>query len=1051
MKFYHLHLHSHYSLLDGLPKIDEILEMAKKMGMDAVALTDHGVMYGAIEFYSKAKEQGIKPIIGEEFYLAYETIDKRRPKIDDKRYHIVLLAKNFKGYQNLVKLTTKAWLEGFYYKPRIDENLLEEYSEGLICLSACLQGKIPQLLLQRRFDDALKLSQKYQSIFGKDNFFLELQYHPNIKEQEIANKGLIEISRRLKIPIVATNDCHYLKKEDAKAQDILMLINTQAKPDDPERLTMISDDFSFRSPEEMIKAFKDFPQAIENTEKIKEMIDLEIPLGKYTLPHFSLPSGETPESFLKKIAYEGAKKRFGKIPDEVKKRLDYELSVVEKTGFATYFLIAQDLVLQAKKRGILVGPGRGSVGGSLLAYCLFITEVNPLKYGLLFERFLNPERISPPDIDIDFEDKRRDEVIEYARQKYGKENVAQIITFGTMAARQVVRDVGRALRYPYSFCDKIAKLIPFNFTLKETLEKIVEFKNLYLSKKEVKKLIDISLKLEGVVRHASTHACGVVISPFPLVDLIPLQFASQNDRTIITQYDMYSIDKLGLLKMDILGLKNLTLIKEAQRLVKKLKGIEINLEKIPFDDKATLDLLSRGETTGVFQLESEGMKNALHEFKVRSFEDLILILAVYRPGPMELIPEMVKRRWKLKKTEYLHPKLEPILKETYGFPVYQEQIMKIAQSLAGFSLGEADILRKAIGKKQKELLYSMKEKFIQGCKKNGISEEISTKIWHWIEPFASYSFNKSHATCYAFIAFITAYLKAHFPMEFMTTLLNAEHKNLDRLKILLKECERQGIKVLPPDINESLSGFTIVGTRNIRFGLSAIKNVGEKVSEMIVNERKKNGPFKNLLDFFERVPEEVLNKKTIESLAKAGVFDKLEKREKILHNLEKLLEIGRSAHKRKKANQAFLFSNPGTFFSFNLENPKEKIDSFQKILWEKELLGVFVSSHPLDKVAESEKKYALPISEIKSSFVKTRIKIVGVVTKIEKRSARNGRPLLFLEVEDKSGKIETIVFEEVFSRSPEIFQENKILRISGEVTEKDGIPKIVAQDVKEVK
>jgi len=937
MKFAHLHCHSQYSLLDGLPKIDELIDYAKKLDLYALALTDHGVLYGAIEFYQKAKEKGLKPIIGVEMYVAVDKMTQRRPNIDNKRYHMVLLAKNKKGYQNLVKLVTKAHLEGFYYKPRIDEDLLSEYSEGLIAFSGCLQGKIPQLIISGRIDEAKKTALKYKEIFGKNNFYLEIQPHSNIKEQLKVNETLKKLSKELDIPLVATTDSHYLRKEDARAQDILMLINTGADPNDPERLTMIADDFSLKSPKEMFEFFKDVPEAIENTVKIADSCNLELELGKTKLPHFPLPEGKTDNEFLRELCEKGLKEKYGtNPPSKIKERLKYELSVIEKMGFSSYFLIVQDFVNWAKRNKIVVGPGRGSAPGSLVSYLLGITNIDPIKYNLIFERFLNPGRISFPDIDVDFADTRRDEVIDYLARKYGRNKVAQIITFGTMAARAVVRDVGRALGYPYSFCDKIAKMIPFGFTLDRTLQTIPEFREIYENDERATKLIDFAKKLEGVARHASTHACGVVISNEPLDNIVPLQYPSQNDKTIITQYDMKSIEALGLLKIDLLGLKNLTIIENTLFLISKLKGEKIDLENLPLDDKETFEIFRKAKTTGVFQLESSGMKRYLKELKPTKFEDIIAMIALYRPGPMDLIPTYIRRKNKLESIKYLHPKLEPILKETYGIIVYQEQVMRIAQEIAGFSLSEADTLRKAIGKKIKSLLISQKEKFISGAIKNKIPKEIAEKIWKWIEPFARYSFNKSHATSYAFIAYRTAYLKAHYPVEFMTSLLNSEKHDIDRITILVEECKRNGIEVLPPDINESYKDFTVIpGKKKIRFGLLAIKNVGENVVKNIIEERKRNGKFKSISDFASRINSNNLNKKSLESLIKAGAFDSLEERKKLLVNLEKILEFNREIRKTRENHQNGLFDQ----HIFKLKLEESSPSTFEeRINWERELL-----------------------------------------------------------------------------------------------------------------
>ena len=1050
MKFTHLHVHSHYSLLDGLPKIDELLDYCQKLDMDSVALTDHGVLYGAVEFYKKAKERGIKPIIGAEMYMAFEKMTQERPNIDDKRYHLILLAKNEKGYKNLVKLTTKAHLEGFYYKPRIDDELLAQYSEGLICLTACMSGKIPQLILANKITEAEKTAQFYKEIFGKDNFYFEIQHHPNLAEQKKINKVLISLSKNLKIPIVATNDCHYLKPEDAPAQDILMLINTGAKPNDPERLTMEADDFSMKSPEQMIKDFKDFPGAIENSQKIVALCDFQFKLGEIKLPKFETPNGKTADEYLKDLCFEGIKKRYGQNPTkEVNDRLNFELGVIAQTGFASYFLIVQDFVNWAKENRIVVGPGRGSVGGSLVAYLLNITNVDPLKYNLLFERFLNPERISLPDIDLDFADRRRDEVIKYVAQKYGQDKVSQIITFGTMAARAVVRDVGRALGYPYSDCDKIAKMIPFGLTLDQTLAAVDEFRQAYLSDLKIQKLIDFAKKLEGCARHASTHACGVVISAEPLDNIVPLQHPTQDDSVIVTQYEMRSIEDLGLLKMDFLGLKNLTIIEDTLSRIYKVQGKKIDIENISLDDKKTFKTLQAGETVGVFQLESDGMRRYLKQLKPTELEDIIVMVALYRPGPMQFIPEYIAGKHKKKMVEYLHPKLKPILENTYSVAVYQEQVIKIAQELAGFTFSEADVLRKAIGKKIRKLLIAQKEKFIEGCRKNEIDENIAQKIWHWIEPFAKYSFNRSHAAAYALIAYQTAYLKANFPVEFMASLLTSEKADTERIGFLISECKKMGIEVLSPDVNESLENFTVVPPNKIRFGLTAIKNVGWNVVEAIVKERKNSGPYQSIFDFISRVNSKDLNKKSLESLIKAGTFDKLAERKQLLDNLEKLLEFARETQKSKTNGQRGLFDGQTYNINFQLISAKPATEA-EKLSWEKELLGLFVTSHPLENFKNVFAKNALGIDKIKNSIINRTVKIGGLISSIKKIITKNGRPMLFMSLEDLSDKIEVIVFPGVIEKNPTIFQENKIVLVSGRVDNRDGVPKLICEDIEEV-
>jgi len=1052
-KFTHLHVHSHYSLLDGLPKIDDILNRLEELKMDACALTDHGVLYGAVEFYKKAIKKGIKPIIGSEVYLARERMTDKRPNIDDLRYHLVLLVKNEQGYKNLVKLITKAHLEGFYYKPRIDENLLSTYSSGLIALSACLQGKIPRLILAKKYDAAMETAIRYQQIFGKDNFYLEIQHHPNSQEQKKVNKYLIDLSKKLNIPLVATNDVHYLRPEDAEAQDILMLINTGAKSDDPERLTMKSDDFSLRSQEEMIESFKEVPEAIENTRKITEMCNFKFKLGEIKLPTFKTPEGKSADDYLKELCQKGLENHKEQIEDkkEAQKRLDYELSVIKQTGFASYFLIVQDFVKFAKEKRIVVGPGRGSVGGSIVAYLLDITEINPLKHNLLFERFLNKDRISMPDIDLDFSDRRRDEIINYVAQKYGRERVAQIITFGTMAARAVIRDVGRAMNLSYSFCDKVAKTIPFGFSLDETLEKVSEFRQLYDTDKDAKKLIDFSKKLEGVARHASTHACGVVISSEPLDNLVPLQNPTQNDRTVVTQYEMYSIEDLGLLKMDFLGLKNLTIIEDTLTRIYSVQNKKIEIEKIPFDDKKTYKLLQQGKTTGVFQMESEGFKRYLKELKPNVFEDIVSMIALYRPGPIKFIPEYIARKNKKKKVEYLHPKLKPILEKTQGICIFQEQLMQIARDLAGFSLSEADVLRKAVGKKIKSLLIAQREKFITGAIKNGVEKKIAEKIWEWILPFASYGFNRSHSVAYGIISYQTAYLKAHFPIEFMAALLTSEKTDVERIAFLIDECKNMGIEVLPPDINESFRNFSVIpGKEKIRFGLLAIKNVGSNVVEAIIKEREKGGHFNSFSDFILRIESKDLNKKSLESLIKAGVFDKFEERNKLLENLEDILTFNRDIRNLNSSKQKSLFekaSIPSPTFKLKDAKPA---GLKQKLLWEKELLGLYISSHPLEEFKKVLEKKTLPLRELKNNIFSQKIRVGGIISSIKKILTKKGQPMLFMKLEDLTDKTEIVVFPTVVERNSELLQENKIVFVQGRVDIQKETPKIIAEDIEEI-
>lgn len=1057
MKFTHLHVHSHYSLLDGLPKIDALVNQALELGMDSLALTDHGSLYGAVEFYKKAKAKGLKPIIGSEMYITPASRFDKRGRIDDLRYHLIVLVKNKTGYQNLVALTTKAWLEGFYYKPRIDKEILRQHSEGLIGSSACLAGEIPQAIVSGNMDKAEKLALEYREIFGAGNFFLELQNHEHLPEQAIANKGLIKIAKKYGIPLIATNDIHYLKPEDNEAQDILMLVNTNAAADDPERLSMKNNDFSMRSPEEMADSFKDVPEAIDNTQKIVAACNFNFELGKYQLPQFEVPSGKSPDEYLKDLSFKGLAARYpGKISPEILARLEYELSVIQKTGFASYFLIVRDFVHWAKANDILVGPGRGSSAGSLVAYILDITSVDPLKYDLLFERFLNPERISMPDIDLDFADTRREEVINYVRQKYGDDHVAQIITFGTMAARAAIRDAGRAMGFSYQLCDQVAKAVPFGVNLERAIHESVELHQMYSSDEQTKKLINMAIKLEGVARHASTHAAGVVITKEPLNKIVPLQRPTQDDQVIVTQYEMHAIEDLGLLKMDFLGLKTLTQIENTGKIVKNTKNQIIDVASLPLDDKPTYKLLQDSRTTGVFQLESGGMKRYLKELKPTVFEDIIAMVSLYRPGPMDLLPDFIARKHGLKKIEYIHPGLEPILKNTYGIVVYQEQVMEIAVKLAGFTMPEADMLRKAMGKKIKKLMDEQKTKLISGMVRNDIPETTAEKIWEFIAPFAQYGFNKSHATCYALLGYQTAYLKTHFPTEFMAALMNSESDDIERIAFLVNECRQMDIKILPPNINESLGVFTVIKDGVIRFGLTAVKNVGSNVVDAIVKERKQDGPYSTISEFIERVKDKDLNKKSLESLIKCGAMDEFGERGQLLFNLEMLLNYAREIQRPKTNGQTSLFLLPsaggkknGLLPPLKLQ-PAEPATKKERLTWEKELLGLYISEHPTSEYESILNKMSVLPSKLSTQMIGKNVRVGGAISQIHKIITKSGKPMLFVGLEDLKTKIEVLVFPKTLERTPTLWQEGKIIIVSGRLDDKDGNLKILCEEVQEL-
>jgi len=1058
MSFAHLHTHSHYSLLDGLAKIDDLINEAKKYNISALAITDHGVMYGAIEFYKKAKAAGIKPIIGCEVYVAPNGMTSKKARIDEKPFHLVLLAKNYDGYKNLVKLVSLAHLEGFYYKPRVDKEILKKYSNGLIALTACLQGEIPRSIVNQDFAKAEKLTLEYKEIF-KDNLYLELQYHESIPEQKIANEGLLKLAKKLNLPIIATNDIHYVDIADAEIQDILLCLQTKHKKEDKKRLCMLGEDFSFRSPETMSQLFYDYPEAIKNSEKIANECNLELELGKIKLPHFPVPDNLTPEDYLEKLCRDKISNRYPVITDEIKERLNYELSIIKKTEFASYFLIVEDFVNWAKTNGIVVGPGRGSAAGSIVSYILNITNIDPIAYNLVFERFLNPERISMPDIDLDFADTRRDEVIRYVENKYGQDHVAQIITFGTMAARAAVRDVGRVLDYPYSFCDMISKMIPANMNLNEALETVKEFRNLYETNRDAAKIINTAKKLEGVARHASKHACGVVITPQPLTEYLPLQLdTSSENKTIITQYEMHAIEDLGLLKMDFLGLKNLSVIEDAIKIINHTTGEKIDIDKINLNDEKAFKLLQKGETTGVFQLESDGMKRYLKELKPTELEDIMSMVALYRPGPIESIPNFIAGKHHKRETTYLDKKLEPILKKTYGVIVTQDQVLQIARDFAGFTYAEADILRKAVGKKIEKLLVEQEKKFKSGAIKNGASPIIADKVWDFILPFARYGFNRAHAACYAMLAYQTAYLKSHYPAHFMAALLTSDLSDTDRIAIEVEECRKMDIEVLPPDVNESLENFTVVLGENkkdykkIRFGLLAIKNVGAGIVKAIINERKKSGNFKNFEDFVNRIQTKDFNKKSLESLIKSGALDKFEERGTLLENTEFILDFNKKIEKDKLSGQTnmFGFNNSQINHKINLRRAPD-VDINQKLMWEKELLGLFISAHPMAELRFKLKKFVLPINEINNHKPGSkRVLTCGIITSLKKIITANKELMIFAKIEDETGSVESIIFPKILNLAPKVWEENKTVIILGRLSDKDNIKKIIVEDVAEI-
>jgi DNA polymerase III subunit alpha len=1070
--FVHLHVHTEYSLLDGLCKIPELVAKAKKLGMKSLAITDHGVMYGVIPFYNECLRQNIKPIIGCEIYMAHRSRFDKQPRVDADQYHLVLLAKNLEGYKNLMHIVTKAHLEGFYYKPRADFKLLKKHSKGLICTSACLEGEIPSLLREGKDEKAKKQAMMFLELFGED-YYLEIQHHPKIADQQIVNEKIIKLSRDLGIPIIASNDVHYIEKEDAQAQDALLAIQTKKTIADKNRLSMIdSPSFYLKSPEQMQEEFSSIPDALKNTVKIAQKCNLEIPIGNWILPNYPLKKGETAETALKNMAGDRLKFRFPQPGKEIKNRLEYELDVICKKGFATYFLIVQDFVNWSKEQGIRVGPGRGSAAGSLVSYVLRITSVDPIKHDIPFERFMNPERPTPPDIDLDFADDRRDEVIAYVTKKYGNDKVAQIITFGTMEARGSIRDIGRVLGMPYSEPDKIAKLIPQGFSIEEAMNSVFELQEFYKEDK-YKKLLNLARKVEGVSRHASTHAAGVVIADKELPEYTPVQKESKGDR-VVTQYDMYALDlnisdeAIGLLKMDFLGLRNLTILQKAVDLVKK-QGGKVDVSEIPLDDKKVYQMIAKGETVGVFQLESGGMRRVAKNLKPSRFSDITAMVALYRPGPMELIPDFIEGKENIEKVKYPHKDLKPILKDTYGIAVYQEQCLQIANVMAGFDMGEADNLRRAIGKKKKTIMEREKKKFIKGAEEKGYTHKIAEKVWSYIEKFAGYGFNKAHSVSYAMIAYQTAYMKTHFPVEFMTALLTAESLSSGQTKDAkvaraVDEAKRMGIFVLPPDINKSQTWFAIEKQKNslqgkaIRFGLAAIKNVGTAAIEAILSARKE-GKFTSLSNFCSRVDNRKVNKKVIESLVQVGALDQFGKRSAMMAGMEKIRQKANQEQKSRANGQTSFFDNPGADVKTSTvvkDDLPENIDELSKsdlLSLEKNLLGLYLTDHPLAKVLEkidktvSHKIFELDPLELEGK----RVRVGGIISSIRKIFTKRGNnEMAFVTLEDKTGSLDLVVFPKIYSRFKDILQEETVVVAVGTINSRDDRMSLLVEDVKKI-
>jgi DNA polymerase-3 subunit alpha len=1069
MGFTHLHVHTEYSLLDGAARIKSLVKAAKELGMDALAITDHGVMFGVIDFYREAKKQGIKPIVGCEVYTAARRMCDKDSGIDKNQGHLILLAKNNEGYKNLSKIVSLGFTKGFYYKPRIDKELLKEYSEGIIALSACLAGDIQRMLLNGDYEGAKQEALSFQKIFGEGNFYLELQDH-GLEEELRINSMMKQLHKETGIPLVATNDVHYIMQDDAMAHDVLLCIQTGKVLDDTDRMKFPNDQFYLKSEKEMRNLFADIPEAIENTEKIAEKCNVDFSFGQLHLPDFIAPDGKDNKSYLRELCYRGLEERYKEPEDKLKKRLEYELSIIEEMGYVEYFLIVWDFINYAKSRGIMVGPGRGSAAGSIVAYCLHITDIDPIKYGLIFERFLNPERVSMPDIDIDFCYERRGEVIDYVVNKYGEDKVAQIITFGTMKAKQAIRDVGRVMNISYSEVDSIAKKVPFdlNMTIDKALEMNPELKEEYDNNRTIRNLIDTAKALEGMPRHASTHAAGVVITKNSINEYVPLYLA---EKGVSTQFTMGTIEELGLLKMDFLGLRNLTVIRDALELIKDNYGIDIDFSKMDFDDPKVYELISSGETLGVFQLESSGMRQFMKNLRPDCFEDIVAGIALYRPGPMQSIPTYIENKKNPSKIEYIHKSLEPILSVTYGCIVYQEQVMRIVRDLAGYTYGRSDLVRRAMSKKKRDAMETEKDYFINGkkdeegnveivgCVANGISKGAAEEIYAQMVSFAEYAFNKSHAAAYAVLAYQTAYLKAHYPVEFMAALMDSVIGDSDQVAKYIRDCEKMKIEILPPDILESRSKFTVKDGK-IRFGLLGVKNVGQGVADAIIRMREEKACPKNIFQFFNNIEICEINKKAIESLIKAGAFDSLnENRAQLLAVYESLMDSANNDYKRTIKGQLSLFEeNSDIMQDCGYSNELPDVKNFSKnilISMEKEMLGVYITGHPLEDYASKINKIETVTTEDildeehnENIYDGMRVTLAGIISDKKTLVTKKNNLMAFIQLEDLVGSIEVIVFPNIYERHKDLIDEDSIVVIKGTINcKEDEAAKILADQI----
>ncbi len=1055
-KFVHLHVHSHYSLLEALPKIKALLKQAKAMEMDAMALTDNGVMYGSIEFYQKFSEEGIKPIIGIDAYLAPFTRFDKRHKIDTKSHRLVLLAENMVGYKNMMKIATLGFMEGFYYKPRIDKDVLRSFclgkSHGLIVLSGGFYGEIPTLVRHGETDKAKEVIKEFVEVFGAGNFFLELVDRPELPEDKAVNATLITIGQELGVPLVVTKDAYYLKPDDAEAWKVLACVKSGKSLEEFERQNPTEFDASLCSPSEIEERWADVPEAIENTRRIADRCNVTLELGTWNFPIIEIPEGYTHDAWLKERAHKEIEAKVPAVTQMMRDRIDYELSVISQKGFAPYFLVVSDYIEWARRNGI-VTTTRGSAAGSLVGFSIGISTVNPITYKLPFERFLNPERPSAPDVDGDFADNRREEVYKYVQEKYGEDKVAQICTFGTMMARGSVRDVGRALGFPHHECDRIAKMVPqgsqgFPMSLKRALEENPDLGKLYKENAQVRRLIDLAMQIEGCGRHVSIHAAGVVISPLPLTEFTPLQVDTKEGK-VLTQYEMKTVEAAGVLKMDFLGIRNLSILGDAVALVKTLKGETIVLEEIPIDDKKTFELLAAGKTMGVFQLGGDGMTKYLMELKPERVEDIMAMVALYRPGPIESIPEYIKRKHDRSLVSYLDPRMEKILDQSFGVITYQDDVMLLAIELAGYSWLEADKLRKAMGKKIPEEMAAQKEKLLDGFVKKGkLSKSLAQQLWKLIEPFAAYGFNKAHAASYGMVAYQTAYMKANYPAMYMTALMTAESADLEKIAEAFVECERMGIKVLPPDINESRKNFTYIDDQNIRFGLLAIKNLGQDVIESMIAEREANGPFVDLADFVSRIHHRAFNKKSLEALTKAGALDRFSERGQILANMDQILLYNKAVQQEKLQNQVSLFASAPNMEIATLRlRPAPEVSGFVKLAWERELLGLYVSAHPTEALISRAPDAITRMAKAMTSPDGTFVYLCVGVGEPKVIMTKKQEPMAFVPINDLSGAGELIVFPRTFATSKEKVVEGAVLLVSAKVSVRDGATALICNSV----